>query len=183
MMGDSSMSPPDPHPADGQPPLDLMEQVAERLLAAAPDARAQTLDDLLREHPCHQAALRRLAHDLAGAERLLGLGFAAPAAPGHATEPMPAIGPYRVLRRIGEGAFGVVYLCAQETPVRREVAVKVLRPGAGDRHTLARFEAERNVLATLNHPAIAQVFDAGELADGRPYFVMEYVRGAPMTSW
>jgi serine/threonine protein kinase len=95
---------------------------------------------------------------------------------------LPTIGPYRVLRVIGEGAFGIVHLCAQDAPVRREVAVKVLRPGAGDRQTLARFEAERHALATLSHPAIAQVFDAGALPDGRPYFVMEHVRGQPISS-
>ena len=156
-------------------PEDLLDVAAERLLAFPPDARAGILHDLVREHPQHEERLRRLATDLAGVERLLGAGYEAP------PDPLLVIGPYRVLRVIGEGAFGVVYLCAQETPVRRDVAVKVLRPGAGDRHTLARFEAERHLLARLSHPAIAQVFDAGALPDGRPYFVMEHVRGLPIT--
>ena len=131
----------------------------------------------MREHPGLETPLRRLASDLAGAERLLDDGFTAPA------ESMQTIGPYRVLDIIGEGAFGVVYRCAQDVPVKRELAVKVLRPGAGDRHTLARFEAERHVLARLSHAAIAQVFDAGSLPDGRPWFAMEYVRGLPISTW
>src|SRR5262245_45700759 len=117
-------------PAPADLPPDLLEAAAERLMAYSSDARAQVLDELVRERQEFAAPLRRLAADLAGAERLLGSGFAGP------DKPMAAIGPYRVLRVIGEGAFGVVHLCAQETPVRREVAVKVLRAGAGDRHTL-----------------------------------------------
>jgi serine/threonine protein kinase len=92
-----------------------------------------------------------------------------------------AIGNYQVVRRLGEGAFGVVY--AQTVPIQRHVAVKVLLPGAGSRQMLARFAAEQQVLARMNHPAIANVFDAGALPDGRPYFVMEYVDGAPITAF
>src|SRR5262249_44777208 len=119
--------------------------------------------------------------DLAGTELMLEQGFpaggSAPAEPEHPQ----TLGAYRVLRKLGEGAFGVVYLCAQPEPVRREIAVKVLRPGVGDRATLSRFDAERRVLATLSHPAIAQVHDAGTLPDGRPYFVMEHVLGRTIT--
>jgi serine/threonine protein kinase len=169
----------------------LREQVAERLLAAPLHDRAGVIDELERDHPAHARQLRRLAEDLAGAESLLEHGFGqrfdpalAASGPDPFTDaPDRTLGPYRVLRMIGEGGFGVVYLCAQDAPVRRDVAVKLLRPGAGDRHTLARFEAERHVLATLQHPAIAQVFDAGALPDGRPYFVMEYVRGLPITEF
>ena len=88
-----------------------------------------------------------------------------------------------MLRVLGEGAFGIVHLAEQETPIRRQLAIKVLRPGAGDRTTLRRFAAERQLLAGFNHPAIANVIDAGELPDGRPWFAMEYVAGEPITKY
>ena len=101
-----------------------------------------------------------------------------------AGEGVPAeIGPYRVVRSLGAGAFGLVFLCDQEEPIRRQVAVKVLRPGAGDHHTLARFAQERQLLAQLSHPAIAHVLDAGTLEDGRPFFVLEYVDGMPVRTY
>ncbi|HEX5051935.1 MAG TPA: serine/threonine-protein kinase [Planctomycetota bacterium] len=84
---------------------------------------------------------------------------------------------------LGEGAFGIVYLCEQHAPIQREVAIKLLRPGAGDRGTLSRFDAERRFLARLHHPAIAQIFDTGLLPDGRPWFIMEHVRGVPITEY
>ncbi len=160
-------------------PDDLADAATERLLAANGPARATALARLVDAHPEHAAALRQLAADLGGVERLLDASSAEPAI----QESPHRVGGYRVLRRLGEGAFGLVYLCAQEQPVVREVAVKVLRPGAGDPKTLRRFAAERQVLAQLNHPGITQVFDAGELADGRPYFVMEYVDGTPIHAW
>jgi serine/threonine protein kinase len=169
--------PPQPLSEPGNGPDEPLDIVAETLLSCTPQERSAVLDDLVRTHPQLAAPLRTLAADLAGVDRLLGPSLTAD------PDAVVAIGAYRVQRVLGSGAFGVVYLCAQDTPVRREVAVKVLRPGAGDRQTLLRFAAERHVLATLNHSAIAQVFDAGELADGRPYFVMEYVRGAPLTSY
>jgi serine/threonine protein kinase/formylglycine-generating enzyme required for sulfatase activity len=94
----------------------------------------------------------------------------------------PQIGPYRILQPLGEGGMGVVYLAEQPT-VGRRVALKSIQAGAGSREVLARFEAERKALAVLNHPNIASVFDAGEGSDGRPYFVMEYVDGEPITSY
>jgi len=93
------------------------------------------------------------------------------------------IGPYRILRVLGEGGMGVVYLADQEAPVRREVALKVIKPGMDSREVLARFESERQALAILNHPHIARVFDAGATEDGRPYFVMEHVPGVPITNY
>jgi tetratricopeptide (TPR) repeat protein/predicted Ser/Thr protein kinase len=156
-------------------PSDLADAAAERLLAAETVDRAAVLAALIAEYPHHAAALRRLAEQLASAEVLLDDAFAT------VRGDMPArIGGCRVVRRLGEGSFGVVHLCRQERPVERDVAIKVLRPGAGDRRTLQRFATERQALATLNHPSIAQVFDAGELPDGRPYVVMEYVAGLPI---
>jgi hypothetical protein len=91
------------------------------------------------------------------------------------------IGPYRLLRVLGEGGMGVVYLAEQHEPIRRQVAIKVVKPGMDTRAVIARFELERQALALMDHPAIARVYDAGATEDGRPYFVMEYVAGLPVT--
>ncbi len=148
---------------------DLLVECADLLDAEGEAA----VDALCGRHPTQAAALRQALATLT-AYGLVG--------PGPTADPQQ-IGGYRVLRRLGDGAFGVVYLCAQVEPIRREVAIKVLRPGAGDRTTLLRFDAERQLLAMLSHPSVAQVFDAGALPDGRPYFVMEYVDGQPITTY
>jgi eukaryotic-like serine/threonine-protein kinase len=93
------------------------------------------------------------------------------------------IGGYRLLRVLGEGGMGVVYLAEQTEPVRREVALKVLKPGMDTRQVVARFEAERQALAVMEHPGIARVFDAGETEAGLPFFVMERVDGVPITDY
>jgi serine/threonine protein kinase len=95
--------------------------------------------------------------------------------------PGTVIGPYKLLEQIGEGGFGIVFIAEQQQPVRRKVALKVLKPGMDTRHVVARFEAERQALALMDHPHIALVFDGGETASGRPYFVMELVKGVPIT--
>ncbi len=91
------------------------------------------------------------------------------------------IGAYRILETLGEGGFGVVYLAEQTEPVRRRVALKVLKQGIDSRSVIARFEAERQALAMMDHPNVARVFDAGTTVDGRPFFVMEHVPGVPLT--
>jgi len=93
------------------------------------------------------------------------------------------IGPYRLLEQIGEGGFGVVFMAEQQQPVRRRVAVKVLKPGMDSRQVVARFEAERQALALMDHPNIARVLDGGQTDSGRPYFVMELVRGVSITEF
>ena len=93
------------------------------------------------------------------------------------------IGPYRLLRRIGEGGMGEVWLADQTRPVQRQVAIKVIKAGMDTAQVVARFEAERQALAMMDHPAIAKVFDGGTTPDGRPYFVMEHVRGEPITDY
>jgi eukaryotic-like serine/threonine-protein kinase len=93
------------------------------------------------------------------------------------------IGPYKLLEQIGEGGFGVVYMAEQQRPVRRKVALKVLKPGMDTRQILARFEAERQALAIMDHPNIARVLDAGATDSGRPYFVMELIKGVPITEY
>ncbi len=94
-----------------------------------------------------------------------------------------AIGPYQIVRELGTGGMGAVYEASQEQPVRRTVALKVIRPGMDTGRVIARFEAERQALAMMDHPNIARVLDAGSTPDGRPYFVMELVRGLPITRY
>ena len=93
------------------------------------------------------------------------------------------LGPYRLLELVGEGGMGEVWLAEQTRPVRRQVALKIIKAGMDTAQVVARFEAERQALALMNHPAIARVFDAGATPQGRPYFVMEYVRGEPVTAY
>ena len=93
------------------------------------------------------------------------------------------IGPYKLLQKIGEGGCGMVYMAEQETPVRRRVALKVIKLGMDTRNVIARFEAERQALAMMDHPNIARVLDAGATETGRPYFVMELVRGTKITAY
>jgi serine/threonine protein kinase/WD40 repeat protein len=97
--------------------------------------------------------------------------------------PGTVIGPYKLLEQIGEGGFGVVFMAEQLHPVRRKVALKVVKPGMDTRPVIARFEAERQALALMDHPNIAHVLDGGETTSGRPYFVMELVRGVALTDF
>ena len=100
------------------------------------------------------------------------------------TSPPPEqIGPYRILEQLGEGGFAKVYLAEQQRPVRRRVALKVLKPGMDSGHVVARFHAERQALAVMSHPNVAKVFDAGVTESGRPYFVMEHVPGESITAF
>jgi eukaryotic-like serine/threonine-protein kinase len=135
-------------------------------------------------------ALRGRVQDLLRVEDEEQSFLAAPAfgpadaiAPPLTEGPGTGIGPYKLLEQIGEGGFGLVYMAEQTRPVRRMVAVKVLKPGMDTRQVVARFEAERQALALMDHPNIARVFDGGETPAGRPYFVMELVRGVPITDF
>jgi serine/threonine protein kinase/WD40 repeat protein len=133
---------------------------------------------------------------LAQVESLLAAGggmgsfLEKPAAPALATAagpitegPNAVIGPYRLMEQIGEGGFGLVFVAEQQAPVRRKVALKVIKPGMDTRDVIARFEAERQALALMDHPNIAKVLDAGATDSGRPYFVMELVKGIPLTDY
>jgi WD40 repeat protein/serine/threonine protein kinase len=100
-----------------------------------------------------------------------------------AERPGTVIGQYKLMEQIGEGGMGLVFVAEQQQPVRRKVALKVIKPGMDTRHVVARFEAERQALALMDHPNIAKVFDGGQTASGRPYFVMELVKGTPITEY
>jgi WD40 repeat protein/serine/threonine protein kinase len=97
--------------------------------------------------------------------------------------PGTVIGPYKLIEPIGEGGFGIVFMAEQRQPLRRKVALKVIKPGMDSRQVVARFEAERQALALMDHPNIAHVLDAGATDAGRPYFVMELVKGVPLTQF
>lgn len=160
-------------------PAELRERLGAQLLSAADAEREALCARLVAEHPRYEVALRKLLRKVRGAERLLAESF-----PSRAASEDPAeIAGHRVLRRLGEGAFGTVYLCRQEQPIVRQVAVKVLRTGHAEAQLLRRFFLEQQVLASLSHPAIAQIYDAGLLPDGRPFFVLEYVDGSPITEF
>jgi len=124
------------------------------------------------EHPA-------LDSGTASAHSLRATGEVAAARPGTGT----VIGPYKFVQEIGEGGMGTVYLAQQMEPIRRLVAVKLVKPGMDSRMVLARFEAERQALALMDHPNIARVLDAGATPQGRPYFVMELVKGVPITGY
>ncbi|MCH2161078.1 MAG: serine/threonine protein kinase, partial [Phycisphaerales bacterium] len=97
--------------------------------------------------------------------------------------PGDMIGPFKVIRELGEGGFGAVYLCEQSEPVKRQVAIKIIKPGMDSESIIARFEAERQALAMMSHSSIAKVFEAGTTPEGRLYFVMEYVKGVPINEY
>src|SRR5438046_6215522 len=93
------------------------------------------------------------------------------------------IGRYKLLQKIGEGGCGVVYMAEQQEPIRRRVALKIIKLGMDTKSVIARFEAERQALALMDHPNIAKVHDAGATDSGRPYCVMELVKGVPITEY
>jgi WD40 repeat protein/serine/threonine protein kinase len=155
-----------------------------------PAKRASFLDQACHGNP----ALRRQVEELLAAEADLGSFLGQPAiAESHRPRPDPTttqleragdrIGPYRLLQEIGEGGCGVVFLAEQESPVRRRVALKVIKQGMDTRQVIARFEAERQALAMMDHPNIARVLEADATANGRPYFVMELVSGTRITEF
>lgn len=161
-------------PLDDDLPEAVFGEVADVALGE-PAARATRLSELKARFPAHAAGIDNVVAAITGTDRLLAAAF-----PAEVVELPATIGRYRVLRQLGEGAFGLVYLAAETGPVQREVAIKVMRPGAGDRFTLQRFAAEQQLLASLDHPAIVRILEAGALPDGRPYFVMDRIDGAPL---
>jgi serine/threonine protein kinase len=125
------------------------------------------------------AATPKPLEDIAGSQTTSAEPNPLPGRPGAGT----IIDLYQLLQLIGEGGMGEVWLAEQKQPVQRRVAVKLIKAGMDTREVIARFESERQALALMNHPSIAKVFDAGSTAEGRPYFVMEYVAGLPITAY
>jgi len=167
-------------PADGLPD-DLFAQVLSVL--DLPEAERDTATAVLLErHPEHAESLRRYLlprRPPAASDSATVAAAASGPAPRH-----PAtVGPYRIVGVLGEGGMGVVYRAEQLAPVRREVALKLIRGGLDSAAFLRRFELERQVLAVMNHEHIARVFDAGTDTSGAPYYVLEYVPGAPITDY
>ncbi|GMV26967.1 MAG: hypothetical protein AMXMBFR58_29980 [Phycisphaerae bacterium] len=153
-------------------PLDAADRPAAIDAACSHDASLRDLVLKLVKADGATVGLEGIVHDTRAAiDAVLG------------ESPGAVIGPYTLVRLIGEGGFGSVFLASQSSPVRREVALKVLKAGMDTRQVVARFEQERQALAMMDHPGIAKVFDAGVTASGRPYFVMEYCTGRPMTGY
>ncbi len=155
---------------------------------ATPEAR----EAYLQEACGKDAAMRRLVDDLVrehfSSDSLLAgpvieWDHAAPVAPAMEEQPSKMLGRYKLLEKLGEGGFGEVWMAEQREPVRRRVAVKLIKPGMDSRPIVARFEAERQALAMMDHANIARIFDAGTTDTGRPYFVMELVRGVKITDY
>jgi non-specific serine/threonine protein kinase/serine/threonine-protein kinase len=152
-----------------------LRELFDRIRELPPDERGPFLDVQVANDQDLRIELDRLLAADAAADRFL-VPRARPA--GHGS-----IGPYRLLEILGEGGFGVVWLAEQTDPIRRRVALKLIRPGMDSQHVVSRFEAERQALALMDHPGIARVFEAGTTESGRPYFAMEHVPGAPNTEF
>src|SRR5437016_10868986 len=149
---------------------------------ALPEERAAYLDSAC----AGDRTLREQLDSLLAAQNKLGHFLEPPfsAEPVDGSEALGTrIGPYKILEQIGEGGFGTVYMAEQERPVRRKVALKIIKAGMDTKQVSARFEAERQALAMMDHPNIARVFEAGETDSRRSYFVMELVKGIPLTEF
>lgn len=171
---------------------DLPEDVISALLGLLnTDGKDDTdfergLAELCASHPRQAESIRRSAEEARRGLTRPGAGAAGPIAAG---APAPGsirdartgtrIGAFHLLERLGEGGMGTVYLAEQRIPVRRRVALKIIKLGMDTSSVLARFEAERQALAMMNHSNIAKVFEAGATDDGKPFFAMEYVQGFP----
>ena len=164
-----------------------LEAIFFAALALAPDRRAAYLEQACSD----DQALRQKVERLLAAQPAVRTFLEKPAAgidgdiglPPIAECPGSVIGRYKLLEEIAEGGMGIVYMAEQREPVRRKVALKIVKPGMDTREVIARFEAERQALAMMDHPNIAKVFDAGETESGRSFFVMELVHGTPLTDY
>ena len=168
-----------------------LRELLQRAADLPPTERGAFLDNACAGDAALRAELKSLLAALEGAGEFLAVPIAASetadgTSRGHLLGGTPeavgtSIGPYRLVRKIGEGGMGVVYLAEQDRPVRRSVALKVIRPGMDSAAVINRFEAERQALAMMDHPNIARVLEAGTTTAGRPYFVMDLVEGEPVT--
>src|SRR5438876_12325416 len=153
---------------------------AKSIFLAAIETHAPEQWPTFLEHACAgDASLRAQVEKLLRAQAEMGSFHEAPGANAtpFAERPGTVIGPYKLLEQIGEGGFGVVYMAEQQQPLCRKVALKLLKPGMDSKQVIARFEAERQALALMDHVNIAKVLDAGQTSAGLPYFVMDLVKG------
>jgi WD40 repeat protein len=157
---------------------DLLAALADDFAVRLRRGEHPAVEEYVEKHPTLAEMIRKVLSTVVMIEHTRSLDFA-PAIEG----PGSTIGRYKLFERIGEGGFGVVYMAEQQQPVRRKVALKVIKPGIDTRQVIARFEAERQALALMDHENIAKVLDAGATDSGRPYFVMELVRGVPITDF
>jgi serine/threonine protein kinase/tetratricopeptide (TPR) repeat protein len=164
-----------------------LEEIFSQAMKRAPEARASFLseackqDDELRErvesliaHADTEDGITAAVRRAMGAEAEERSGL---------TGPGDEIGPYRIVKQLGQGGMGEVWLAEQSKPIQRRVALKVIKRGMDTRQVVARFEAERQALAMMDHPCVAKVHDGGATPGGRPFFVMEYVPGVPITDY
>src|SRR5437867_12746722 len=165
--------------------MTAIDDEARSIFLAALEQAPDTWPAFLDGACANNAELRSRADQLLRAHQALGSIHAGTPAP-TATIDLPAeqpgtmIGPYKLVELIGEGGMGAVFLAQQTEPVKRLVALKVIKPGMDSRQVIARFEAERQALALVDHPNIAKVLDAGATPEGRPCFGMELVKGIPI---
>ena len=157
---------------------ELLAALADDFAARLRRGEHPQVEEYVDKHPALSERIRKFLYTVQMIEQTRSFDVA------RASEgPGTIIGRYKLLERIGEGGFGVVYMAEQQHPVRRKVALKVIKPGIDTRQVIARFEAERQALALMDHPNIAKVLDAGATDSGRPYFVMELVKGVPITQY
>jgi eukaryotic-like serine/threonine-protein kinase len=166
--------------------------VVESIFFAALDKASEPDRAAFLDQACGKdAELRQHVERLLAAHPRAASFLAAPAAEVVAAvekapireRPGTVLGPYKLMEQIGEGGMGLVFVAEQQPPLRRKVALKLIKPGMGSRDVLARFEAERQALALMDHPNIARVLDAGTTDSGQPYFVMELVKGIPIVEY
>jgi formylglycine-generating enzyme required for sulfatase activity/serine/threonine protein kinase len=151
-----------------------------------PDEKAQLVDHLAQCGECSErnGKLLKSHDDVLAQARGIPATMSAVAPPPSPTPSRPdRVGPYRILEEIGEGGMGTVFLAEQTEPIRRRVALKIIKLGMDTKSVIARFEAERQALAMMEHPNVARILDAGTTPEGRPYFVMEHVQGERITDY
>ncbi len=164
-----------------------LDRIIAQYIEAVERGEKPDVDVLLLAHPEHREALRQFVDDY----HRLGATNVQPFAPEASSEPDSKdalagtliAGRYKLIENIGEGGMGSVWVAEQKEPVKRKVAIKLIKAGMDSKQVLARFEAERQALALMDHPNIARVFDGGMTEQGRPFFVMEYVKGIPFTEY
>ncbi|HEY7422835.1 MAG TPA: protein kinase [Gemmataceae bacterium] len=167
--------------------LDRLESLFAAALEQPPAGRAAYLDQACADDP----GLRQRMEALLGAQEAAGSFLETPPPPTSPTvdevpateRPGTVLGSYKLLEQIGEGGMGTVWMAQQTEPVKRLVALKLIKAGMDSRQVITRFEAERQALALMDHPNIARVLDAGTSSAGRPYFVMDLVKGVPITKY